>query len=138
MMKVLLAAGFLTVFVALGAAERCRSSDDCKADECCISKGFIIFRRGECVKLAQKGEKCSEEHEAHGFFDQQYEHHCPCASGLTCEPTESKDTFFGTIKINPRCVGDLAHTTPAETTAEKLESTLEPEATLETDVPAEE
>ncbi|GBM61951.1 hypothetical protein AVEN_60809-1 [Araneus ventricosus] len=132
-MKFLLVACLLTVFLALGAAEKCRSSDDCEADECCISKRFLIFSRGECVKLAQRGEKCSEEHEAHGFFDQQYEHHCPCASGLTCEPTESRDTWFGTIKVNPRCVGDLAHTTPAETTAEKLETSPEPETAAPTE-----
>ncbi|GBO40393.1 hypothetical protein AVEN_203305-1, partial [Araneus ventricosus] len=84
-------------------------------------------------------EHCSEEEEAHGFFDVKYHQHCPCAAGLSCEPTEIKEIpFIGTIKIDERCVGDGSHTTPAEPEPETEEpepETEEPEPEPETEEP---
>ncbi|CAL1263270.1 unnamed protein product [Larinioides sclopetarius] len=138
-MKLLLAAAVLTIFLAISEAKRCRSSEECSEDECCVAKGIFGFRKGECRKLAQNGEECSEKEDAVGFLDEQYIHHCPCASGLSCEPSEVKDLpFIGTIKIDERCVGDSSHTTPAEPEPETEEpepETEEPEPEPETEEP---
>ncbi|CAL1263272.1 unnamed protein product [Larinioides sclopetarius] len=140
-MKLLLFAAVLTIFFAIGEAKRCRSGDECAEDECCVARGIFSFRRGDCKKLAQIGEYCSEEQEVHGFFDVNYHHHCPCAAGLSCEPTETKELpFVGTIKFEERCVGDGSHTTPSEPEPETEEpepepETAEPEPEPETEEP---
>ncbi|XP_055931454.1 venom protein 164-like [Argiope bruennichi] len=120
-MKLLLAAALFTVFLVAGEAGRCRSQDECKSDECCVSRGVLFYRRGECEPLGQKGQKCSENLDARG---ERYVYHCPCAAGLACE-LETKNTWFGTVKVNPKCVEDIAHTTPAQT-----DRTEQPETTL--------
>ncbi|KAF8794952.1 hypothetical protein HNY73_002860 [Argiope bruennichi] len=88
----------------------------------CFSGGVFFYgREGECEPLGQKGQKCSENLDARG---ERYVYHCPCAAGLACE-LETKNTWFGTVKVNPKCVEDIAHTTPAQT-----DRTEQPETTL--------
>ncbi|GFT86084.1 uncharacterized protein TNCV_3256991 [Trichonephila clavipes] len=127
-MKVLVVALVLVACLALGEAKRCRSSEDCDDNECCVARGIFGFRRGSCKKLAQKDEACSEKEDVVSFLDEQYLGHCPCVDGLSCEPTEVKDLpFIGTVKIDERCVEGGSQTTPAE-----------PEPEPETEAPAEE
>ncbi|KAF8794953.1 nucleolar protein 3-like [Argiope bruennichi] len=138
-MKLLVFVAVFAIFLAFSEAKRCRSGEDCKEDECCIVKGFIFLRRGECQKLAQKGERCSEEEDTEGFLDQKYRNHCPCAGGLSCEPTEVKDLPFGiTLKYDERCVGDVTVPTPTEPEPEpetEEPKTEEPEPEPETEEP---
>ncbi|GFY58143.1 uncharacterized protein TNIN_406861 [Trichonephila inaurata madagascariensis] len=129
-MKVLVVALVLVACLALGESKRCKTSEDCAADECCVARGVFIFRRGNCKKLAQKEEACSTEEDTLPFMDEQYIGHCPCVAGLSCEPTEIKDLpFIGTVKIDERCVEGDSQTTPAEP---------EPEPEPETEAPVEE
>ncbi|GIY61978.1 uncharacterized protein CDAR_78741 [Caerostris darwini] len=151
-MKVIVFCVVLVAFLAISEARtRCHDNDDCEDDECCIAKGVFGIRKGVCRKLAEKktdkciDESCSEEEETYGFFDHKYVDHCPCASGLSCEPTEVKDLpFIGTIKIDERCV-EGEQTTPAEPEPEtetepepEPETEPEPEPEPETEAPSEE
>ncbi|GIX99867.1 uncharacterized protein CEXT_164411 [Caerostris extrusa] len=153
-MKVLVFCVVLVAFLAIGEARtRCHDNDDCEEDECCIAKGVFGIRKGVCTRLAEKDESCSEEEETYGFFDHKYVDYCPCASGLSCEPSEVKELpFIGTIKIDERCV-DVEQTTPAEPEPEtetepepetetepepEPETEPEPEPEPETEAPAEE
>ncbi|GIY61981.1 hypothetical protein CDAR_78771 [Caerostris darwini] len=84
-MKVLVFCAAFIASLALGDERPCGSSDDCGADECCLS-------RGVCSKLRQKGERCMT---IQVMIDEKYMILCPCASGLSCQPTLT----VGTIRI---------------------------------------
>ncbi|GBM61952.1 hypothetical protein AVEN_60810-1 [Araneus ventricosus] len=129
-MRFLVLGVIIAVFLAVVEAKRCRSAQDCADDECCIAKSFLSFRKGNCEKLAQKGDSCSEDDEGIGPNNEQYIGHCPCDLGLSCQPTQVKDLpFIGTVRYDERCVEEGARTTVAKPETE----TPEPE----TDAPAE-
>ncbi|KAF8794951.1 hypothetical protein HNY73_002859 [Argiope bruennichi] len=108
---------WLLIVVSLASAKnkRCNSSEDCEDDECCIAKSFLLYRKGDCRKLAQKGDSCSEDDESIGFLHEQYIGHCPCDLGLSCQPTQVKDLpFIGTVRYDEKCVEDVSTTTATE------------------------
>ncbi|GIX99869.1 hypothetical protein CEXT_164421 [Caerostris extrusa] len=101
----------------------------------------LILRNNDYREILRYvGESCSEEDESVGFFDHKYVDHCPCVSGLSCEPTEIKAClsskgkygFFiviGTVRIDERCV-EGEQTTPTEP---KPETQTEPEPVTQTE-----
>ncbi|GIY61979.1 uncharacterized protein CDAR_78751 [Caerostris darwini] len=130
-MKVIVFCVVLVAFLAIvEARKKCRSNEECDEDECCIARRILGFLKGNCKKLAAKGESCSEEDESLGFLDHKYVEHCPCVSGLSCEPTEIKSLpFIGTVRIDERCV-EGEQTTPTEP---KPETQTEPEPVTQTE-----
>ncbi|GIY61976.1 uncharacterized protein CDAR_78731 [Caerostris darwini] len=138
-MKFLVFCGALAAFLAIGEAEneRCGSTKDCGANECCLSRGIFSFRKGDCKRFARKGESCSEEDDL--SFVNKYDYYCPCEAGLSCEPTRVKNLLFATIAYDHRCVEDEEHTTPVEPETEpEPEPETEPEPEPETEEPSEE
>ncbi|KFM62690.1 hypothetical protein X975_06733, partial [Stegodyphus mimosarum] len=104
-MKYFVLAALLIIPVIAEGDKRCHLSSDCDDGECCVARLGLGFRKGDCRKLAALGESCSHEDDKLLTVGEKYIMHCPCVSGLACEPEETKDMpFIGTIKINERCV----------------------------------
>ncbi|GBN85172.1 hypothetical protein AVEN_232547-1 [Araneus ventricosus] len=103
--------------------QKCYTSEDCEADECCVGEPKKFFKKAECRKLEVEGDRCSEE-DAH--FRGRYLSRCPCVEGLTCQ---SKKVEAGRkdskIRFNARCVDP-------NTTSEPEPETVEPEPEPET------
>ncbi|GFW31784.1 uncharacterized protein TNCV_5039541 [Trichonephila clavipes] len=100
--------------------KKCSTSEDCDDGECCIDRG--PFRKGRCNKLATEGRRCNLEGE---LFHDKYVRNCPCAEGLTCQAEKTKETPWGEVRINERCVS------PSSTTAEPEPETEAPEPEAE-------
>ncbi|GIY41137.1 uncharacterized protein CDAR_603721 [Caerostris darwini] len=85
-------------------AKKCKTSDECDEDECCVVYPIVSFFGGNCKKYRQEGEACpiidsnaDEKPDVHHFL-------CPCKEGLECVPDrESKITDNITIR-RPECV----------------------------------
>ncbi|GIX99865.1 uncharacterized protein CEXT_164401 [Caerostris extrusa] len=149
-MKFLVFCGALAVFLAIGEAEneRCGSTKECGANECCLSRGIFSFRKGDCKRFARKGKTCSEEDDL--SFVNKYDYYCPCEAGLSCEPTRVKNLLFATpLAYDHKCVEDEEQTTPIEPETEtepepepetepEPEPETEPEPEPETEEPSEE
>ncbi|XP_035208425.1 venom protein 164-like [Stegodyphus dumicola] len=126
-MKCFVIATLLFVFLVVDAkvGKRCKGFSDCDEGECCVTPGIMSSR---CKKLSDKGEKCSHEDDVIKTRGEEYIGHCPCVAGYDCEPSRIKDIpFFGTVKINERCVAKVTQQ-PEVTEGEELtEAPKEPE-----------
>ncbi|XP_015928445.1 U1-hexatoxin-Iw1c [Parasteatoda tepidariorum] len=126
-MKIFCIALCLAVFLAV-EGKRCSGPDDCEADQCCIARSILGFVKGDCKKLASKGDRCSVEDDRLPFHGEKYILFCPCGNGLSCEPTEVKDIpFIGTIRLDERCTEGVTTAPPPEASTKPEEPEPEPD-----------
>ncbi|CAH1802924.1 unnamed protein product [Owenia fusiformis] len=111
------------VFVALALiavaygqrAQPCKTSADCKPEECCVhdpfSKRFLGDLWGEekgfCEGRKMEGDFCSASmggmDELWKVKDGMHSFSCPCASGLECVPEDIHTDDGLVVHMNPRC-----------------------------------
>ncbi|KAG8188025.1 hypothetical protein JTE90_009899 [Oedothorax gibbosus] len=99
--------------------KKCKSSDDCESDECCINYLLTPIFGGRCGKLRQEGENCTPliKKDQENTPDM-YHYQCPCKAGLKCVAKRELKIVDHIIKHLPECVvpGKESTITPPETT----------------------